>query len=85
MSGICAIYSSFLQSRQPILSLTSAVIRGTTQIHVRQKCVLACAYDTSIASPVFNLARKERALSSFLNVKQFGKSLQTVSTTSMTI
>lgn len=75
MTGICAIYSSFAQSRQPILSLTSTAIRGTTQIHVRRNSVLACARDTSIVSPV----NKVRALSSFLNVKPFRESLQSVS------
>lgn len=75
MTGICAIYSSFAQSRQPILSLTSTTIRGITQVHVRQNSVLACARDTSIVSS----AHKIRALPSFLNVKPFGGSLQSVS------
>lgn len=74
MTGICAIYSSFAQSRQPILSLTSTAIRGTTQIHVRRNSILACARDKSIVSPVHN-----RAVSSIFNVNQFGSSLQSVS------
>lgn len=74
MTGICAIYSTISQSRQPILSLTSAAVRGT-QIHVRRNSVLACARDTFIVSP----ACKVPALSSLLGVKQFGGSLRSVS------
>lgn len=77
MSGICAIYSGFSQSRQPILSLTSTAIRSTAQIHVRRNSALACARDTTIVSPI----RKVHALSSVLSVKQFGGSYQTVSRT----
>ena len=77
MTGICAIYSGFSQSRQPILSLTSTAIRSTTQIHVRRNSALACARNTTIVSPI----RKVHALSSVLNVKQFEGSYQTVSLT----
>lgn len=73
MTGICALYSTVSQSRQPILSLTSAAVRNT-QIHVRRNSILACARDTSIVSPT----RKVPALSSLLNVKQFGESLKSV-------
>lgn len=77
MSGICAIYSGFSQSRQPILSLTSTAIRSTTQIHVRRNSALACVRNTTIVSTI----RKVHALASVLNVKQFGGSYQTVSLT----
>lgn len=75
MTGICAIYSGFAQSRQSILSLTSTLIRGSSQIHVRRNSVLACAYDKSIVSPV----NKVRAATSILNANHFGGALTTVS------
>lgn len=74
MTGICAIYCNFAQSR-PILSLTSTAIRGTTQVHVRRNSVSACTRDTT----AIYSASKQRAISSFLNVKPIGASLLTVS------
>lgn len=79
MTGICAIYSSLAQSRQPILSLTSAAIRGSSQIHVRRNSVLTCAYNTSIVKPASISIRVAPALSHYFNVKQFGGSISTVS------
>lgn len=79
MTGICAIYSSFAQTRQPILSLTSTAIRASSQPHVRRNSVLTCAYNTSIGKPVFNSVRKVQALSQIHSEIKFGGSLFTVS------
>lgn len=80
MTGICAIYSCFAQTRQPILSLTSTAIRANTQIHVRRNSVLACAYDTSIVKPVVHSVRRVQAASKFFCADKFGGSILTVST-----
>lgn len=80
MTGICAIYSSLAQTRQPILSLTSTAIRGSSQIHVRQNSVLTCAHNnTSIVKPASSLIRTAPALSHHFNVQLFGGSFLTVS------
>lgn len=80
MTGICAIYSSFAQTRQPILSLTSTAIRVNSQIHVRRNSVLTCAYDTSIVqAAAFNSLHKVQTLSKIHCAKQFGGSLLKVS------
>lgn len=73
MTGICAIYSSLAQSRQPILSLTSTAIRGCSQIHVRRNSAFACANNTSIVNPAFSSIHSP-ALSHIFNVKHFGGS-----------
>lgn len=77
MTGICAIYSSFAQTRQPILSLTSTAIRASSQPHVRRNSVLTCAHDTSIGKSVFNSVRKVQALSQIHSANKFGGSLFT--------
>lgn len=76
MTRICAIYSCFNQTRQPILSLTSSAIRVNSQIHVRRNSVLTCAYDTTIVKPAL---RKVQTSSQFHSVKSFGGSLTKVS------
>lgn len=80
MTGICAIYSGFSQSRNSILSLTSTAIRANSRIHVRRNSVLTSASksNTSIA-PAFNLLRKIPTLSRIFSVNQFGGSSSTVS------
>lgn len=81
MTGICAIYSSFTQSRHPILSLTSTAIRANTQTHVRRNSILACAYQKpSIVTPAKSKSiRTAPALTNIFNVNQFGGSSLTVS------
>lgn len=76
MTGICAIYSNFSQSRQPIISLTSTFIRGINEINVRHNSGLACARNTS---NVLAAIRKSSLVSSFLPTKPFTRSLITVS------
>lgn len=80
MTGICAIYSNLLQSRQTILSLASTAIRTNTQIHVRRNSILSYAHSKpSIAKPASKSIRTKPALINIFHINRIGGSLITVS------
>lgn len=80
MTGICAIYSNLVQTRQPILSLTSTALRANTQIHVRNHSILTYAHSKpSIVTPASKFARKTPALTNIFDINRFGGSVITVS------
>lgn len=80
MTGIYAICSSFGQSRQPILSMTSKAIRANSQTHVRHSSILFHAHSKpSSITPASQSIRTAPALTNIFNVNQFGRSSLTVS------
>lgn len=80
MTGICAIYSNLVQSRQPILSLTSTAIRANAHIHVRHSSIQTYAHSKpSILKPASKFARTTPALTNIFDINRFGGSVITVS------